>query len=72
MRKMDEMELYISLKAIKYAWFYTVLFLFIWIVYDYLNQGVLNLPALFLLNTQNIIYLGINQFFKWKLSKDEK
>lgn len=35
MRKMDEMELSISLKAIKWAWAYTILFLAIWIGYDY-------------------------------------
>lgn len=72
MRKMDEMELSISLKAIKWAWFYTVMFLFIWAVYDYFIKGYLNSPALFLLITQNTIYLGINQFLKWKLGEDEK
>lgn len=72
MRKMDEMELAISLKSVKWAWFYTVMFLFIWTVYDYFKEGRFNSPAFFLLITQNIIYLGINQFMKWKLSKDEK
>ncbi|MDD2619712.1 MAG: hypothetical protein PHC92_03460 [Syntrophomonadaceae bacterium] len=68
MRKMDEMELSISLKAIKWAWFYTVLFLFAWTVYDYLKEGgFFNTTASFLLVTQNLIYLGISQFLKWKL-----
>lgn len=72
MRKMDEMELSISLRAIKWAWFYTVLFLFAWTMYDYIKYEVFNSRAFFLLITQNIIYLTINQFLKWKLSKDEK
>ena len=29
MRKMDEMEMAISLKAVKWAWLYTLVFLFI-------------------------------------------
>ncbi len=72
MKKMDEMELSISLKSIKWAWFYTILFLSIWTVYDYIKQGAFNSPAFFLLITQNLICLGINQFLKWKLGKDEK
>ena len=39
MRKMDEMEMAITLKAVKWAWFYTVMFLFIWMVYDYIKIG---------------------------------
>jgi hypothetical protein len=72
MRKMDEMELSISLRAMKWAWFYTVLFLFIWTIYDYIKLGNFNSPAFFLLITQNLIYLAISQFLKWKLSKNEK
>lgn len=72
MRKMDEMELSISLRAMKWAWLYTVLFLFIWTVYDYIKHGDFNSPAFFLLITQNLIYLAISQFLKWKLSKNEK
>jgi uncharacterized membrane protein YhdT len=72
MRKMDEMELSISLKAMKWAWFYTVLFLFVWTVYGYIKHGDFNSPAFFLLITQNLIYLVISIFLKWKLSENEK
>lgn len=72
MRKMDEMELYINLKAIKWSWLYTVLFLFAWTVYDYFKQGTFNFPAFFLLVTQNIIYLIIRRFLILEISKDEK
>ncbi|AKB33147.1 hypothetical protein MSSAC_1759 [Methanosarcina siciliae C2J] len=71
MRKPDEMEMAINLKAVKWAWFYTVLFLFTWTIHDYVKQGTLN-AAFFLLISQNIIYLAISQFLKWKWGKDEK
>ena len=71
MRKMDEMEMSISLKAIKFAWFYTVIFLFIWMTYDWVQTRSFTLPF-FLLISQNIILLGTQIFLKWKMGKDEK
>ena len=71
MKKMDEMELSISLKAIKGAWAYTVLFLAIWMIYDYIQTRVLGL-AFILLISQNLVLTGIEIFLKWKLGKDEK
>ena len=50
---MDEMEMAISLKAVRLAWFYTVVFLFIWVMYDFIKVGSFNEnPAFFLLITQ--------------------
>ena len=72
MKKMDEMEMSISLKSIKWAWFYTVLFLFGWTIYDLIIHDTFNSPASFLLVTQNLIYLAIDQYSKWKMGKDEK
>lgn len=71
MRKMDEMELSISLKAIKWAWVYTIIFLTVWIIYDYIKSRTFGLPF-FLLITQNLILMSIQYFLKWKLGKDEK
>ncbi|AJA48636.1 hypothetical protein CPAST_c25670 [Clostridium pasteurianum DSM 525 = ATCC 6013] len=71
MRKMDEMELSINLKAIKWAWAYTIIFLFGWIVYDYLH-GNRNSVSLFLLITQNFVWIAVQYFLKWKMNKDEK
>ena len=68
---MDEMELSISLKAIKWAWAYTVLFLAIWMVYDYIHSRTFGL-AFNLLITQNLVLIGVQSFLKWKLGKDEK
>lgn len=70
---MDEMEMTISLSAIKLAWFYTVVFLFIWIAYDFIIKGSLNEnPAFFLLITQNMIFIGNQLYLKRKMIKNEK
>jgi uncharacterized membrane protein YhdT len=71
MRKMDEMELSISLKAIKWAWAYTILFLAVWVIYEYTNTKILGL-AFMLLISQNLVLIGTQSFLKWKLGKDEK
>lgn len=65
MKKMDEMELCISLKSIKFAWFYTVLILFIWTIYTYIKHHTFYSIAFFLLISQNIIYHLANKYFKW-------
>ncbi len=73
MRKMDEMEMAISLKAIRLAWLYTVVFLLIWIVYDFIKVGSFSEnPAFFLLTTQNIILLSSQLYLKRKMSKNEE
>ena len=71
MKKMDEMELSISLKAIKWAWAYTVLFLAIWVIYDFIKTKTLGFEFLLLIS-QNMVLLGFQMFSKWKLEKDEK
>lgn len=71
MRKMDEMELSISLKAIKIAWIYTVLFLAVWLAYDFINGNKPGLEFLLLI-TQNLVLIGIQSLLKWKMGKDEK
>lgn len=71
MRKMDEMELSISLKAIKWAWAYTAIFLAAWVIYDCVNRRVWGLEFI-LLVTQNLILIFIQYFLKWKLGKNEE
>lgn len=71
MKKMDEMEMSISLKAMKYAYMYTIIFLFIWSIYNFLDTGVLGLPFILLIS-QNMILIGTQLFLKEKLSKDEE
>ncbi|HHU49857.1 MAG: hypothetical protein ACOYEH_07000 [Caldicoprobacterales bacterium] len=72
MRKMDEMEMAISLKAVKWAWLYTLVFLFIWILFDYIKTGNFNSLAFILLMSQNLIRTGIEKYLKWKMGKDEE
>ena len=73
MKKMGEMEMAIYLKAIRLAWLYTVVFLLIWIVYDFIKVGSFNEnPAFFLLTTQNIILLSSQLYLKRKMSKNEE
>ena len=38
-RNMDEMELHLSLNAIRVAWFFTVIALFIWGIWDCVHTG---------------------------------
>ena len=71
MIKMDEMEMSISLKAIKWAWGYTILFLAIWVIYDYIQTRTLGFEFLLLIS-QNLVLMGFQMFSKWKLGKDEK
>ena len=71
MRKQDEMELSISLKSIKTAYAYTILFLAIWFIYDYIQTRIFGL-TFFLLISQNIVLMGTQMFLNWKLRKDEK
>jgi len=71
MKKMDEMELSITLKAMKWALAYTTLFLAIWVIYEYTHTGILVL-AFILLTSQNLVLIGIQSFLKWKLGKDEE
>lgn len=70
---MDEMEIAISLKAVRLAWVYTIVFLVVWVVYDFIKVGSFNEnPAFFLLITQNIILLSTQLFLKRKMGKNEK
>ncbi|MPM12874.1 hypothetical protein SDC9_59229 [bioreactor metagenome] len=71
-RKMDEMEMSINLKAIRLTWVYGVLFLLIWIGYDWIKAGLFNGMAFILMLSQLVIYWAAQLFLKWKLGKDEK
>lgn len=68
MRKMDEMEMAISLKVVRGAWFYTVVLLFSWVTYDYIKLGDFNSLAFILLVSQNLIRTGIELYLKRKMS----
>lgn len=63
MRKMDEMEMSISLKAIKIAYAYTILFLAVWMIHDFVKTSSRGLPFILLLS-QNLILLSTQLFLK--------
>jgi len=71
-RTMDEMEMSINLQAIRLAWVYGLLFLLVWIGYEWMNKGLFNGIAFILMTSQLVIYWIVQLFLKWKLGKDEK
>lgn len=70
MKKMDEMQLSINLKAIKASWFFTVLALFVWGMYDWIQKHTISL-AFFLLITQNLVYFFSSQILKSKVCDED-
>jgi hypothetical protein len=71
-RKMDEMEMSINLNAIRIAWVYSVIFLFVWVIYDWIKMSSFNSMPFILMSSQLAVYWSIQLFLKWKLGKDEK
>lgn len=65
MRKMDEMELSINMKGIKWSWFFTTISLFIWGVFDYMKTQSTSLPLL-LFTLNFLVYFFIVLISKWK------
>lgn len=67
-RKADEMEKSITIKSIRVAWAYTVLFLFVWSLYEsyksYHFYEAVNLLPGFLLVSQNLILFFSQLFFR--------
>ena len=72
LRKMDEMEMSINLKAVRLAWAYSSAFLLVWVSYDWIKNGNFNGLAFILLMSQLAMYWAVQLFLKWKLGKDEK
>ncbi len=66
-KKADEMEKSIATRSIRVAWIYTVLFLFVWSLYEsfyksyYLHEAINLLPG-FLLVSQSLI-MGFSQLY---------
>lgn len=70
MRKMDEMELAISLRAIRFAYLFTILALLAWGIRDFIYQGKVTMP-IYLLIFQNLVYLFANNIAKIKVGDEE-
>lgn len=69
MRKMDEMELRISQKGIKWSWFFMVLSLVIWGGYNYVKTQQMSLP-LILFTLQFLVYFFVTSISKLKFDDD--
>jgi len=69
MKKMDEMELSINLKGIKWSWFFMVISLFIWGIYDFIKTQSTSLP-LTLFALQFLVYFFVTNISKWKVGDD--
>ncbi|MEA4924298.1 hypothetical protein SDC9_172927 [bioreactor metagenome] len=67
MKKADEMEMYITLKSIKIAWLFTVIYLLVWSVYDTLKTSQIGLPLILLL-AQNVVFYTCILFFRHRVS----
>ena len=64
-RNMDEMELHLSLNAIRVAWYFTVMALFIWGIWDCVQTGRVTAP-MYLLIFQNLLYFLALQVGRWR------
>lgn len=69
MKKMDEMELSITQKGIKWSWVFMVLALAVWGTYDLVKTQATSLP-LILLSLQFIVYFFVTNVSKWKVGDD--
>lgn len=65
LRKMDEMELHLSLNAIRVAWFFTVMALFVWGTWGYVQTGRFTAP-IYLFVFQNPLYFLALQVGRWR------
>ncbi len=70
--RMDEMEMSINLKAIKVSWIFTILSLLIWITYEWIKYDSFNWIAFIIMDSQTILYWGVQLILKWKLGKNEE
>lgn len=69
MRKMDEMELKINQKGIKWSWFFMMLSLVIWGGFNYVKSQEMSLPMiLFIL--QFLVYFFVTSVAKLKVDDD--
>lgn len=66
MRKMDEMELKINQKGIKWSWFFVVLSLFVWGIYNVVKTHEITLP-LILVMLQYVVYFLVTSVAKLKV-----
>jgi len=70
MKKMDEMGMNINLKGIKCSWFFLVISLFIWGVYEYVKTQAMSIP-LILFTLQYLVYFFVISIAKAKVGDED-
>ncbi len=65
LRKMDEMELHLSLNATRVAWFFMVMALFVWGTWGYVQTGRFTAP-IYLFVFQYPLYFLALQVGRWR------
>ena len=70
-KKADEMEVSIQLKAVRWAWFYTVIFLGVWTVYELLSVGKNPGLPFILLISQNLVLTSLVFYYRRKMVKSD-
>lgn len=63
------MELHIRDKAIKWSWFFTILALFAWGVYDHVKSQSISIPRI-LFFMQFLVYFFISNITKWNVGDE--
>ena len=71
MKKADEMEMYITLKSIKIAWLFTVIYLLIWSTYDTVKTSQLGLPIILLIS-QNMVFYACLLFLRHRITSENE
>ncbi len=69
MRKMDEMELQINEKGIKWSWTFMVFSLFIWGLYLFIQTREIALPAI-LFSLQYLVYFFVTTVEKTRVGDE--
>ncbi|MPM63954.1 hypothetical protein SDC9_110839 [bioreactor metagenome] len=69
MKKMDEMERNINLNAIKWSWFFTVIALFAWSIFEYMRTRQASVASC-LLGMQLVIYFAAGQALKSRVGDE--
>lgn len=69
MKKMDEMELKINQKGIKWSWAFSAFSLFIWAGYNFVKSQETSLPF-FLFTLQFLVYFLVTSIEKIRVDDD--
>jgi len=70
--KSDELEMAVTVNAVRWAWAYTVTFLLVWCIAAYITTHDFPSLPFFLLVSQNIIFLAAQRIYAKKMGLSAK